>query len=92
MVEQQDIVLTLLVDVHQVDETGFVWAVLDSADAPARVRPGAVIVAGDAAEPFLARVVDVSDGPGGRSVVHLDVIGVPEQLIDELRHSGILGE
>ena len=57
---------------------------------PERVRPGALIVAGDAAEPFLARVIDIVDGPGGRSIVHLDVVGVPDQAIDELRHARLL--
>ncbi|MDH4280284.1 MAG: hypothetical protein OEW83_19630 [Acidimicrobiia bacterium] len=41
-------------------------------------------------EPFLARVVDVVDGPGNDSVVHLDVPGVPDQTIEELRHAGLL--
>lgn len=52
--------------------------------------PGALIVAGDPKEPFLARVVDIVDGPRGRSIVHLDVVGIPEQAIDELRHARLL--
>ncbi len=35
--------------------------------------------AGDADEPFLARVVDIIDGPGARSIVHLDVVGYPSK-------------
>ncbi len=54
------------------------------------MSPGSIIVAGDSEEPFLARVVDVVDGPGGDSIVHLDVLGVPDQTIDELRHAGLL--
>jgi len=84
------VVVTLPADVQQVDQTGYVWAFLDSAIAPDRVRAGALIVAGDVEEPFLARVVDIVDGPGGRSVVHLDVVGVPDQAIDELRHAHLL--
>ena len=71
-------------------ETGYVWAFLSEAAEPARVWSGAIIVAGDSVEPFLARVVDVFDGPGGESIVHLDVLGVPDQTIDELRHAGLL--
>jgi hypothetical protein len=75
---------------HQVDDTGYVLAFLGDADEPERVRPGVIIVAGDAVEPFLARVVDIIDGPGNDSNVHLDVLGVPGQTIDELRHAGLL--
>jgi hypothetical protein len=77
-------------DVNQIDETGFVWAFLDDAAEPDRVRSGALIVAGDAVEPFLASAVDVIEGPGRSSIVHLDVGGVPEDAIDELRHARFL--
>lgn len=83
------VTVTLPADVNQVDDTGYVWAFLGDADEPGRVRPGAIIVAGDAIEPFLARVVDIVDGPDD-SIVHLDVLGVPDQTIDELRHAGLL--
>lgn len=87
---QRSVNVTLPADVNQIDETGNVWAFLSDAAEPARVSPGSIIVAGDSQEPFLARVVDVVDGPGGDSVVHLDVLGVPDQTIDELRHAGLL--
>lgn len=86
----QAVVITLPADVQHIDETGFVWAFLDGAPEAARVYPGALIVAGDAEEPFLARVVDIVAGPGARSIVHLDVVGIPDQLIDELRHAHLL--
>lgn len=54
------------------------------------MHPGALIVAGDPIEPFLARVVDIIDGPNGRSIVHLDVVGIPDQAIEELRHAHLL--
>ena len=82
--------VTLPADVNQVDDTGYVWAFLGDAAEPGRVRPGAIIVAGDALEPFLARVVDIIEGPGENSVVHLDVLGIPDQAIEELRHAGLL--
>ncbi len=84
------VAVTLPADVNQVDESGYVWAFLSDAAEPDRVSPGSIIVAGDSEEPFLARVVDVVDGPGGDSIVHLDVLGVPDQTIDELRHAGLL--
>lgn len=82
--------VTLPADVHQIDATGFVWTFLDEADDPARVVVDAVIVAGDGEDPFLARVVDIVEGNSGRSIVHLEVIGVPSQVIDELRHANLL--
>jgi hypothetical protein len=84
---QRKVVVTLPADVNQVDETGFVWAFLSDSAEPGRVSPGSIIVAGDSEEPFLASVVD---GPDGDSIVHLDVLGVPDQTIDELRHVGLL--
>ena len=90
MTESKNIAVTLPADVNQVDDTGFVWAFLSEASGPSRIHAGAIIVAGDSVEPFLARVVDVVDGPGDESVVHLDVLGVPDQTIDELRHAGLL--
>jgi hypothetical protein len=84
------VAVTLPADVNQVDETGFVWAFLSDSAEPGRVSSGSIIVAGDSEEPFLARVVDVVDGPDGDSIVHLDVLGVPDQTIDELRHVGLL--
>jgi len=90
MSDARAVVVTLPADVQQIDQSGYVWAFLDEAGAPSRVQAGAVIVAGDADEPFLARVVDIVDGPGGRSIVHLDVVGVPDQVVDELRHAHLL--
>jgi hypothetical protein len=90
MSDQSPVVVTLAADVQQIDQTGFVWAFLDEAAAPGRVVEGALIVAGESEEPFLARVVDIVDGPRGRSIVHLDVVGVPDQAIDELRHAHLL--
>jgi hypothetical protein len=90
MKTSSDVRITLPADVNQVDETGFVWAFLSDAADHARVSPGSIIVAGDSEEPAMARVVDVVGGPGSESIVHLDVLGVPDQIIDELRHAGLL--
>jgi hypothetical protein len=76
--------VTLPADVLQVDETGYVWTFVDRALEPAQVVPGEVIVAGDEEEPFSARVIDIVDGPAGRQIVHLEVIGVPDAATGEL--------
>jgi hypothetical protein len=86
MNDETSVRISLLADVNEIDDTGYVWAFADTAAEPDRVRPGALIVAGDEVEPFLARVVEVVTGPGGREIVHLDVVGVPAEAIDELRH------
>lgn len=83
------VVVTLPADAQQVDETGYVWTFLDESPSPDRVWPGALVVAGDSEDPFIARVVDIVDRPGGRKV-HLEVVGFPEQVIDELRHCGLV--
>lgn len=90
MSETSHVIVTLPADVQMIDETGYVWTLLHEASEPDRVFPGALIVAGDPVEPFLARVVDIVDGPRGTSVVHLDVLGVPEDMVDELRHARLL--
>ena len=82
--------ITLPADVHQIDATGYVWTFLDEAGAPDRITVGSVVVAGDSEDPFLARVIDIVAGSSGREIVHLDVIGVPDQVIDELRHANLL--
>jgi hypothetical protein len=88
--EEPVVRITLPADVAQIDETGNVWAFLDRAVEPERVVPGFLIVAGDVGEPFLARVVDIIGGPGGREIVHIDVVGVLEHAIEELRHARLL--
>ena len=82
--------ITLPADVHQIDATGYVWTFLDEAADTDRIHVGVIVVAGEADHPFLARVVDIVDGNSGRRIVHLDVVGVPDQLIDELRHANLL--
>ena len=88
--DSSDVIVTLPADVNMIDDSGYVWSFLHEAPDPDRVYPHALIVAGDAVEPFLARVVDIVDGPNGTSIVHLDVLGEPEQMIDELRHANVI--
>ena len=63
MTSENGVVVTIPADVQMIDETGYVWTFLHEAAEPDRVFPGALIVAGDPVEPFLARVVDIVDGP-----------------------------
>jgi len=90
MTDTPSVRVAIRADVHQIDETGYVWVFFDRAAEPDRVRPGSLIVAGDEDEPFLARVVDIVDTSVGRPIVHLDVVGVPEEAIDELRHARLI--
>ena len=82
--------VTIPADVQQIDQTGWVWTFLDEAAEPSRVVVDAVIVAGDSEDPFLARVIDIVDGSSGRKIVHLDVLGIPEQIVEELRHANVI--
>lgn len=90
MSDAKPVNVALPADVHQINETGYVWSVLEEADDPDRVQVGRIIVAGDADEPFLARVVDIVDGAAGSHIVHLDVLGIPGQVVDELTRANVL--
>lgn len=83
--------MTLPADQQQIDETGYVFSFLDEAPEPDRVRPGALIVAGDEDNPFIARVVEIVPRGSGQ-LVRLDPICVPEEIIDELRHCGFVDD
>lgn len=84
--------VTLPADVHQIDHTGHVWTYLDEAEDPQRVVVGNVIVAGDAHDPFLARVIDIQPGSSDRELVHLEAVATPAEVIVELRCAGLLPE
>lgn len=81
--------VTLPADVNRIDETGYVWAFLDRSRVPEAVHPGAVIVAGDDDDPVIAEVVDIVEGPSGRRVVHLDVLGPAEAFAEALATAGV---
>ncbi|MGK2929129.1 MAG: hypothetical protein ACSLFO_06070, partial [Acidimicrobiales bacterium] len=77
-------------DVQQVDSTGFVWTFLDEARDPEPVAVGAIVVTGDDLDPVLARVVSLTERPGGVKV-HLDVLpGDPAEYADALTRAQLL--
>lgn len=77
-------------DVQQVDDTGYVWVFLDEARDPARVTQGAILISGDPVDPVLARVVSLTERPGGIKV-HLEVLpGDPGDYADALRRAHLL--
>jgi hypothetical protein len=77
-------------DVQQVDDTGDVWVFLDEARDPARVTPGAILISGDAVDPVLARVVALTERPGGVKVQLQVLPGDPGDYADALRRAHLL--
>lgn len=90
MPETGKVAVDIPADVQQYDETGYVWTLREEAADPSVVTAGAIVVAGDGEEPFLARVVDVL--PAGRvTKVHLRVLpGVPADYAAALRRARLL--
>ena len=74
-------------DVQQYDQTGHIWTLLEEARDPTIVAPGAILVAGDEDDPFLARVVDLEPS-GSVTKVHLVVLpGDPTDYAAALRRA-----
>jgi hypothetical protein len=77
-------------DVQQVDETGYVWTFLHEARDPSRIVRGAIVVAADEEDPVLARVVSLTERPGGVKV-HLEILpGDPQEYAEALRRAHLL--
>lgn len=86
-VDKSLVVVDLPADVQQYDQTGHVWTLLDEARDPSIVLPGAILVAGDDEDPFLARVVDLEPS-GSVTKVHLEVLpGDPAEYAAALRRA-----
>jgi hypothetical protein len=88
--ETSAVTVDLPADVQQYDETGYIWALREEARDPSLIVEGAIVVAGDDEDPFLARVVDV--GPAGSvTKVHLEVLpGDPGEYVAALRRAHLL--
>lgn len=67
------VMVDIICDLMDEDETGFVWTFLDEARDPSLIEPGAIVVAGDPDAPAVAEVVDIVDKPAGK-VVHLRLL------------------
>jgi hypothetical protein len=88
--EQAVVAVDIPCDVQQEDETGYVWAFLDEARDPSRIVPEAIVVSGDEVDPVLARVVSLTQRPGGIKV-HLEILpGDPLEYADALRRAHLL--
>lgn len=87
MGENEVVQVDLPADVQQYDETGHIWTLREEARDPSVVVEGAILVAGDAEDPFLARVVDVRPS-GAVTKVHLEVLpGDPAEYVVALRRA-----
>ena len=77
-------------DVQQEDETGYVWAFLDEARDPSVITPGAIVIAADEEDPVFARVVSLTERPGGVKV-HLEILpGDPLEYAEALARAHLL--
>lgn len=52
------VTVDILADLHDEDETGYVWTFLDEARQPSLIRPGTIVLAGDDDAPAVAEVID----------------------------------
>jgi hypothetical protein len=90
MDDDDAVLVDLPADVQQYDETGYVWTLREEARDPSLVVEGAIVVAGDDEDPFLARVVDVRP-VGSVTKVHLEVLpGDPAEYVAALRRAHLL--
>ena len=60
-------------DLNTEDDTGHVWTFLDEARDPARMVPGALVVAGDDDTAAVCQVLDLS-AAGDGTLVHLRLL------------------
>lgn len=67
------ITVDITADLNDEDETGFIWTFLDEATTPELIRPGAIVVIGDADAPAVAEVVDLVEKNSG-TIVHLRLL------------------
>lgn len=87
MTAKRDVIVDLPADVQQYDETGLIWTLREEARDPSLVVEGAILVAGDEEDPFLARVLNLQPiGPVTK--VHLEILpGNPAEYAAALLRS-----
>jgi hypothetical protein len=84
------VTVDLPADVQQYDQTGRIWTLREEARDPGVVVEGAIVVAGDDEDPFLARVVDLEPA-GPVTKVHLEILpGDPADYAAALRRAHLL--
>ena len=67
------VMIDIPADLHDEDESGFVWTFLDEARSPDLITAGAIVLTGDEDNPAIAEVVDIVEkGPG--QIVHLRIL------------------
>lgn len=75
-------VVDITADLNDEDDTGYVWTFLDEARDPAKIVPGAIVVAGDEEAAAVCQVVDLVPAGDG-VVVHLNLLpGLVEQYFE----------
>lgn len=67
------VVVDIEVDVHNEDETGYIWAWRSQARDPDLVQPERILVTGDDDAIAMARVVDLVEHPNG-TIMHLGLL------------------
>jgi len=73
--------LDITADLNDEDDTGYVWTFLDEARDPARVTPGALVIAGDEDAAAVCQVIDLAP-VGDGTIVHLRILpGLVEDYI-----------
>ena len=73
--------VNIAADLNDEDESGYLWTFLDEARDPARIKPGALVVAGDEDTAAVCQVVDMSPAGDG-VIVHLRLL---PGLVDDYR-------
>ncbi|HUR19136.1 MAG TPA: hypothetical protein VMZ51_09425 [Acidimicrobiales bacterium] len=76
-------------DVQGRDREGRLWAFLDEAAHPEAIIPGRHVVTGDEADPVVARVLDIVEGPGGTRVT-MELIGDAVELWQALTRARVV--
>jgi hypothetical protein len=66
------------------NDTGYVWTFLDEARDPAKIVPGAIVIAGDDDAAAVCQVIDLVPAGDG-VIVHLQMLpGLVEQYVELL--------
>jgi len=82
-------VIDIPCDVQNRDRASRVWAFLNEAADPEVVVVGRLVVTGDEEGPVIARVLDISQRPGGMRVT-MSAIGAAGELVAVLRRAGLV--